>query len=58
MDLLHSDVPGETKNFNWKEMVRSRPTALNMGDASRLNANQRTDPNGRDEIENLWYSPH
>jgi GWxTD domain-containing protein len=58
MDLLHSDVPGETKNFNWKDMVRSRPTGLNMSDASRLNANQRTDPNTRDEIENLWYSPH
>jgi GWxTD domain-containing protein len=58
MDLLHSDVPGEPKNFNWKDMVRSRPTALNMGDTSRLNANSRTDPNSRDEIENLWYSPH
>jgi GWxTD domain-containing protein len=58
MELLHSDVPEETKNFNWKEMVRSRPTALNMGDASRLNAGNRTDTNSRDEIENLWYSPH
>jgi GWxTD domain-containing protein len=58
MDLLHSDVPEETKNFNWKEMVRSRPTALNMGDSSVRNANNRTDTNSRDEIENLWYSPH
>ena len=58
MDLLHSDVPEETKNFNWKEMVRSRPTALNMGDSSIRNANNRTDTNSRDEIENLWYSPH
>ncbi len=58
MDLLHSDVPEEPKNFNWKEMVRSRPSALNMGDTSRLNANNRTDTNSRDEIENLWYSPH
>ncbi len=57
-ELLHSDVPAEPKNFNWKDMVRSRPTALNMGDNSRLNANSRTDPNSRDEIENLWYSPH
>ena len=58
MELLHSDVPEETKNFNWKEMVRSRPTALNMGDSSIRNANNRTDTNSRDEIENLWYSPH
>ena len=58
MDLLHSDVPEEPKNFNWKEMVRSRPTALNMGDSSIRNANNRTDTNSRDEIENLWYSPH
>lgn len=58
MELLHSDVPAEPKNFNWKEMVRSRPTALNMSDASRNNANQRVDPNSTDEIENLWFSPH
>ncbi len=58
MDLLHSDVPEETKNFNWKEMVRSRPTSLNIGDSSIRNANNRTDTNSRDEIENLWYSPH
>ena len=58
LELLHSDVPGEVKNFNWKDMVRSRPAALNMSDASSNNANQRTDSNSRDEIENLWYSPH
>lgn len=57
-ELLHSDVPSEVKNFNWKDMVRSRPAGLNMSDASRNNANQRSDPNSRDEIENLWYSPH
>ena len=58
MELLHSDVPAEVKNFAWKEMVRSRPAALNMSDASAVNAAQRTDPFSRDEIENLWYSPH
>jgi hypothetical protein len=58
LELLHSDVPGEAKNFNWLDMVRSRPAALNMSDASRNNANQRTDTNSRDEIENLWFSPH
>lgn len=58
MELLHSDVPSEIKNYFWKDMVRSRPMALNMGDASELNANQRRDPNSRDEIEDLWYNPH
>jgi GWxTD domain-containing protein len=58
MALLHSDVPGETKNFFWKEMVRSRPMALNMGDASARNAGQRLDPNSQDEIEDLWFNPH
>jgi hypothetical protein len=58
MELLHSDVPEEPKNFNWKEMVRSRPNALNMSDASRNNANQRVDPRSNDEIDNLWFTPH
>jgi len=58
MELLHSDVPNEVKNHQWKEMVRSRPLALNMGDASRLNANQNKDPFSTDELENLWFSPH
>ncbi len=57
-ELLHSDVPGETKNFNWKEMARSRPAAFNAADASKLNAGSRRDPNSRDEIEDLWFNPH
>lgn len=58
MELLHSDVPNEIKNHQWRDMVRSRPLALNMGDASRLNAQQNQDPFSRDELENLWFSPH
>ncbi len=58
LELLHSDVPEEIKNYQWKDMVRSRPAALNASDASKQNSMQRTDPRGRDEIENLWYSPH
>lgn len=57
-ELLHSDVPGETKNFNWKQMARSRPAAYNASDASMLNAASRKDPNSRDEIEDLWFNPH
>jgi len=65
MELLHSDVPNEIKNHQWREMVRSRPTALNMGDASRLNMEQNKDPLeqnkdpfSRDELENLWFTPY
>ncbi len=58
MELLHSDVPNEIKNHQWRELVRSRPTALNMGDASRLNSEQNRDPFSRDELENLWYTPY
>lgn len=58
MELLHSDVPNEIKNHQWREMVRSRPTALNMGDASRLNMEQNKDPFSRDELENLWFTPY
>ncbi len=58
MELLHSDVPAETKNFEWKNMVRTRPTALNASSASERNANQMRDPNSRDELEDLWFNPH
>jgi GWxTD domain-containing protein len=27
-ELLHSDIPEEMKNHNWKQMVRTRPTAV------------------------------
>ncbi len=58
MELLHSDVPNEVKNYQWREMVRSRPTALNMSEGSTINSQQKTDPFSRDELENLWYTPH
>ncbi|HEY8403767.1 MAG TPA: GWxTD domain-containing protein [Flavobacteriales bacterium] len=58
MELLHSDVPNEVQNYQWKEMVRSRPLALDMGKASNLNSNQKTDPFSQDELENLWFTPY
>jgi GWxTD domain-containing protein len=57
MELLHSDIPNEVTNFDWKNMVRSRqmndPTTVN-----RLQNNQRQDPYSGDELESLWYNPH
>ena len=57
MELLHSDVPSEITNFDWKNLVRSRqmndPSTVN-----RLRNNQRQDPYSGDELESLWYNPH
>ena len=58
MELLHTDVPAEPKNHNWKQLVRTRPTNVNAGSASELNANQMRDPYSGDELEDLWYNPH
>jgi GWxTD domain-containing protein len=56
-ELLHSDIPNEITNFDWKNMVRSRqmndPSTVN-----RLKNNQRQDPYSGDELESLWYNPH
>jgi GWxTD domain-containing protein len=57
MELLHSDIPGEITNFDWKNLVRSRqmndPTTI-----ARNKNNQRQDPYSGDELEGLWYNPH
>jgi len=56
-ELLHSDVPNEIQNFDWKNMVRSRQ----MNDPStvgRLKNNQRVNPFSGDELEDLWYNPN
>ena len=56
-ELLHSDIPNEVTNFDWKNMVRTRqmndPNTVN-----RLKNNQRQDPYSGDELEDLWYNPH
>jgi len=57
-ELLHTDVPNEVKNFEWKTLVRTRPLAINSGDASRKNANQMRDPYSGDELEDLWFNPY
>ena len=57
MELLHSDIPNETRNYDWKNLVRSRQ----MNDpatAGRIGNNQNRDPYSGDELEDLWYNPH
>jgi GWxTD domain-containing protein len=57
MELLHSDIPNEIRNFDWKNLVRSRQ----MNDPTttgRIGNNQDMDPYSGDELEELWYNPH
>lgn len=56
-ELLHSDVPQEAKNYDWKQLVRSRSmnTTANVSRNSNL---QNRDPYSGDELEDLWYNPH
>jgi GWxTD domain-containing protein len=56
-ELLHSDIPGERTNFDWKNLVRSRQMN-SPGVISRLKNNQARDPYSMDELEDLWYNPH
>ncbi|MFN0032058.1 MAG: GWxTD domain-containing protein [Flavobacteriales bacterium] len=58
MELLHSDVPAEMKNHEWKTMVRSRITAANAAGTSDNNSRQNKDPYSGDELEDLWFNPH
>jgi GWxTD domain-containing protein len=56
-DLLHSDAPAETKNYDWKNLVRNR-TLNDPATVNRIGNNQFSDPYSRDEVEDLWYNPH
>jgi len=57
MELLHSDIPTETKNYDWKNLVRSRQMS-DPASAGRIGNNQNRDPYSGDELEDLWYNPH
>lgn len=55
-ELLHSDIPDEVQNNDWRRLVRSRETSRPT-DVSRIASQQLTDPYSGDEIEDLWYNP-
>jgi GWxTD domain-containing protein len=57
MELLHSDIPNETRNYDWKNLVRSRQMN-DPASAGRIGNNQNRDPYSGDELEDLWYNPH
>lgn len=57
MELLHSDIPNEIRNFDWKNLVRSRQMS-DPTTTGRIGNNQDRDPYSGDELEDLWYNPH
>ncbi len=57
MELLHSDIPNEVRNFDWKNLVRSRQMS-DPTSTGRIGNNQDRDPYSGDELEDLWYNPH
>ena len=57
MELLHSDIPNEVRNFDWKNLVRSRKMN-DPASTGRIGNNQNQDPYSGDELEDLWYNPH
>jgi GWxTD domain-containing protein len=57
MELLHTDIPGEIMNYDWKNLVRSRQMS-DPATVTRNQNNQRQDPYSGDELEGLWYNPH
>jgi GWxTD domain-containing protein len=56
MELLHSDVPDEVQNNDWKQLVRSRQ-GNNPAVIGRNANNQMVDPYSGDELQDLWYNP-
>jgi GWxTD domain-containing protein len=57
MELLHSDIPNEIRNYDWKNLVRSRKMN-DPASTGRIGNNQSRDPYSGDELEDLWYNPH
>ena len=57
VERLHSDIPNEVRNFDWKNLVRSRKMN-DPASTGRIGNNQNQDPYSGDELEDLWYNPH
>jgi GWxTD domain-containing protein len=56
-ELLHSDVPGEIQNFDWKDIMRSQQ-GFNTSDDHMNNNNQNQNVSfDYAELETLFYSP-
>jgi GWxTD domain-containing protein len=57
MELLHSDIPGEIQNNDWKRLARSR-AQTDPGNLGRITNEQGIDPYSFDQLEDLWFNPY
>ena len=56
MEILQSDMPGEIKNEDWIQQLRSRENRVNVID-SQINRLNPRDTYSREEPEDLYYNP-
>ena len=56
LEILHSDMPGEIRNEDWIEVLKSRENRLKVTE-SQLNRLNPRDTHSREEPEELFYSP-
>ena len=55
-DLLHSDMLGETKNEDWRSVMRTKNNDLRPTD-TQLNSTNQRDTYSFDELEDLFFNP-
>ena len=56
LEILHTDLPGEIRNDDWIEVLKSRENRVRVTE-SQLNRLNPHDTNSREEPEELFYSP-
>ena len=56
MEILQSDMPGEIKNEDWIQQLRSRENRVKVIDSQMNRLNPR-DTYSREEPEDLYYNP-
>ena len=56
MEILQSDMPGEIKNDDWLQMLKSRENRVQVID-SQINRLNPRDTYSREEPEDLYYNP-
>ncbi|HHZ94529.1 MAG TPA: GWxTD domain-containing protein [Flavobacteriales bacterium] len=56
LEILQTDLPGEKRNDDWIEILKSRENRLRVTD-SQLNRLNPRDTFSREEPEDLYYNP-
>lgn len=56
--LLHSDLPGEIQNFDWRQIMRGRRASSSVADSQFFNMDQNTNYSYEgEELEDLFFNP-